>query len=367
MAKEATKATKSKKATTKKKSTAKNPVADARQRKAEEVFAGKTVSDDPKGSTDGEETQVEKAEEVKKAEAETEVKEDVKKPPEEESENGGDEPGKGEKADSEEETVGKKRVDEDENEAPKKEDEKAEVEEPEGVKEMAEELKAKSAETKSDVLENVEDVDVESEVKKGPRMFTELGDEPSKESQSEDEKEDNREEEKVADADESEDEEPPLEKKNKALFVVGIFLVVVVLVVTVGVAYLKLVFDGSEGSQVAEPVVTEEGGENEAVDEEKTEEVAQMTREEISLEVLNGTSVAGLAGRTAETFESLGYEVVEVGNADDDASENQLFVKEGDEEAVEVLLEDVGEELGIEEVTGVLEDSEVVARIVLGE
>ena len=42
----------------------------------------------------------------------------------------------------------------------------------------------------------------------------------------------------------------------------------------------------------------------------------------VGVEVLNGTTVTGLAGRAANVFQSFGYEIVAVGNAD-----NQDYLK----------------------------------------
>lgn len=96
-----------------------------------------------------------------------------------------------------------------------------------------------------------------------------------------------------------------------------------------------------------------------------TPTVVQLSRSDISLEILNGSGVSGLAGTTAEAFEDLGYVDVEIGNADE-IEESVLYVKEGLEEQVEVLLSDVEEELGITKISGELEDSEYDAQIVLG-
>jgi len=93
----------------------------------------------------------------------------------------------------------------------------------------------------------------------------------------------------------------------------------------------------------------------------------QLSREEITLEILNGSGTAGLAGDTKDDFEKLGYVVSEVGNADDVVG-NELYVKKGYESRVEKLVEDVKDQLDIVSITGELDtDASVVARIVLGE
>jgi hypothetical protein len=46
----------------------------------------------------------------------------------------------------------------------------------------------------------------------------------------------------------------------------------------------------------------------------------------IRVEVLNGTEVTGLAGRTAELYRSYGFDVVAVGNAEESERENTVVV-----------------------------------------
>jgi len=146
------------------------------------------------------------------------------------------------------------------------------------------------------------------------------------------------------------EEEVPLEKKNRKLFWMGMIVMGVVLILT-GWFLCK-------ASQIwQEPV-------EEVVEAE--DEVVQLEKGEISLDVFNGSGVAGIAGRTATIFEDLGYEIYEIGNADTTEG-NQLYINPDiDEELLDNLWEDVKEELDIEESSGELEDSTASARIILG-
>ncbi|MCL2231077.1 MAG: LCP family protein [Treponema sp.] len=55
----------------------------------------------------------------------------------------------------------------------------------------------------------------------------------------------------------------------------------------------------------------------------------------LTVEVLNGTAVTGLAGRTAELLRSFGYDVIAIGNADRNNYDNTLIVHyTGDDELV---------------------------------
>lgn len=114
----------------------------------------------------------------------------------------------------------------------------------------------------------------------------------------------------------------------------------------------------SEEQIVQEPVVE---------DEIEVTETEQLERNEISLEILNGSGVAGLAAETMVAFEGLGYEEISVGNAET-VSGNELYVRSGYEDKIEVLMDDVLDELEIATISGELEDDgEIIARIVLGE
>ena len=119
----------------------------------------------------------------------------------------------------------------------------------------------------------------------------------------------------------------------------------------------------SKQTEAVEQVVQE------PVIESQTEmvESEQLERDEISLEILNGSGVAGLAAETKVIFEDLGYGEIEVGNFEATLG-NELYVRAGYEDRVDVLMDDVLAELEIATISGVLEsDGEIIARIVLGQ
>lgn len=155
-------------------------------------------------------------------------------------------------------------------------------------------------------------------------------------------------------------EEVPPEKRNAKLFTIGLILTLAVLGSVGGIFYFK------NNQAVEEEVVL--GETEEAVEEEMvaTPTPGALTREEISLEILNGSGVAGAAGDAAEEFEELGYQIAEIGNADTTEG-NELYVNPEVEGLVEQLLEDVEGMLEITSVSGELTDSDASARIILGE
>lgn len=152
------------------------------------------------------------------------------------------------------------------------------------------------------------------------------------------------------------DERIPMEKRNKQIFWVGSGVAGLILVAT------GVVFWGRWNLQVTEAdVVVEPTGEPELVLVEEPE----LARGEMSLEVLNGSGVAGAAARVAGQFEELGYRILEIGNVETTEG-NQVYVRASDKDRAARLLEDAKEKLGVGEVTGELKNSTATARIVIG-
>lgn len=159
----------------------------------------------------------------------------------------------------------------------------------------------------------------------------------------------------------------PLEVKNKRMYITGIVVAVMVTIITV-VAFISRISMGEFKTEVVVSEVGEEIGEAdiEEVDTNVAEEYSSddLERKDITLEILNGSGTSGLASETADIFEELGYEIVEIGNTSTTVG-NKLFVSEDYEDLVGVLLDDAEEELDISSISGEL-DGDVIARIILG-
>jgi hypothetical protein len=67
-----------------------------------------------------------------------------------------------------------------------------------------------------------------------------------------------------------------------------------------------------------------------------TRDIDEHLRDQtLTVEVLNGTAINGLAGRTAEMLRSFGYDVISIANADRNNYENTLIIhRSGDENMV---------------------------------
>lgn len=157
------------------------------------------------------------------------------------------------------------------------------------------------------------------------------------------------------------DTEVPLEKNNKRIYIIRVGVFVVVVVLLGGVLYVRTKMN-TQTSGNAPEVVSEVTSTPQSV-----EVVEVVPREKISLEILNGSGIAGKAGKTAEVFKGLGYEISSTGNAAKTEG-NKLYISDSVEENVLAnLLEDVKKELGIDSITEKLKDLDVTARIIIGE
>jgi hypothetical protein len=70
----------------------------------------------------------------------------------------------------------------------------------------------------------------------------------------------------------------------------------------------------------------------------QTEGSGQLTT---TVEILNGTAVNGLAGRTAEMLRSFGYDIISVGNADRTDYESTVIIHRSGDESVTKTFADV--------------------------
>lgn len=165
----------------------------------------------------------------------------------------------------------------------------------------------------------------------------------------------------------SEDFKVPLELSNKRIYFVFFFSLIFVISSTFVIFFLR----SKQPSEAVEEVAVEvqEDGQattEQAETEEKEEEApSPLERDEIKLEILNGSGKAGKAGETKAVFEALGYEDVEVGNSDQVVG-NQLYINPDYDGRLEFLIIDAEENLDIASIAGELSGESIFARIILG-
>ncbi|KKP67900.1 MAG: Cell envelope-related transcriptional attenuator [Candidatus Roizmanbacteria bacterium GW2011_GWC2_35_12] len=150
-------------------------------------------------------------------------------------------------------------------------------------------------------------------------------------------------------------EEVPLEKKNKKLFILGSVIFAFIILSSALIFYFV---NRVKPKKIINTKVV-------PVKKTTEQEVVQLKRSEITLEILNGSGVAGLAGKTAKIFEDKGYLIVKTGNTED-VTGNKLLVNDLLKDKINTLLEDLKKELNIASISGSLTDSTASARIILG-
>ncbi|HJX01702.1 MAG TPA: LytR C-terminal domain-containing protein [Candidatus Humimicrobiaceae bacterium] len=165
--------------------------------------------------------------------------------------------------------------------------------------------------------------------------------------------------------------EIPLEKSNKNIYLLGLIILVLVSIFTATIFFLRTKVPAEKSEEVALEVEESTATEQEASDTETgtnevtVEEDQQLGRSDISVEILNGSGVSGLAGVKKEIFSDLGYNVVKIGNSAVTEG-NKVYLQVDLEDKVDVLMDDLKEELDIASISGVIDGEEINARIILG-
>lgn len=95
----------------------------------------------------------------------------------------------------------------------------------------------------------------------------------------------------------------------------------------------------------------------------------ELNRADLKIEVLNGSGVAGLAGKAAEYLEGLGYEDIKTGNADNyDYEQTEIAIKEDKQNYLSMIRKDLEDKYPPAEEVGTLEDdSDFDVVITLGQ
>jgi hypothetical protein len=153
------------------------------------------------------------------------------------------------------------------------------------------------------------------------------------------------------------EENEPQEKSNHKLFVFGGISLGVIIVAVVGLFICLSMQSGQEKPKEAkvEPSPA-------AVTVKQT-----LIKSEWSFEVLNGSGVAGAAKNVADQLTSLGYRVVETGNADKQTYKgNGLFVSKNMRGKADLVVADLKGTLEIATIAGILRNSTASARIIVG-
>lgn len=137
-----------------------------------------------------------------------------------------------------------------------------------------------------------------------------------------------------------------------------LLLIIVVLILLVAGWYFMRNRNVAQPAPVATPVPTETPLPiNEPV----------FNRSDWSLEILNGSGVAGAAKKLADKIQAQGYPIVKTGNAEkDNYSQTQILVKISLQDQVELIIADLKDTIKIASVAGELKEGTASARIIIG-
>jgi len=155
-------------------------------------------------------------------------------------------------------------------------------------------------------------------------------------------------------------EEPPLEKSNKRLFIIGTIVALLVVICT-GIVGFYLLQQNSQLKKTDTKTTTAEATPSKAPE-------FTLNRSGWTLEILNGTSKAGAAGVLAEKLSGMGYVILKTGNADNkDYDTTQIFISSDKRsEDAELMLQDIKARVGVSSSSGGLTEGSASARIIIG-
>jgi hypothetical protein len=159
---------------------------------------------------------------------------------------------------------------------------------------------------------------------------------------------------------EAKEENEPQEKSNKRIFILGGIGLGIIVIAAVAL----FIFSATQNMQEE----TNKEVATETVLVTPTEAPKQvLNKSEWTFEVLNGSGTAGVAKKAADQLIELGYKVIGTDNADKQTYKgNGLFVSQGMESKVDLLIADLRDAIEIATVAGILRDSTASARIIIG-
>lgn len=146
---------------------------------------------------------------------------------------------------------------------------------------------------------------------------------------------------------------------NKSLFIIGGVVGLVFILAAIAFFFFVVKNQKVEEREVV-PVESEQM-------QHEEESAGTFDRSKWSLEVLNGSGVAGLAKTSADKLVGLGYKIIKVGNSSkSNVTVTEILVSEELSEKSEDLLKDISDNFKQATISGALKDSTASARIIVG-
>ena len=147
----------------------------------------------------------------------------------------------------------------------------------------------------------------------------------------------------------------PLEEKNRGLFIGGVLFTLIILAASAG----SFVYFYKQESNISEAVPTPASV--------RPTPAPVFSKSGWTLEVLNGSGVAGAAKTYAEKLSSAGFPVLKIGNATGGSyKKNMLYISPDFLPRTQQFLDIAGSLINIASADGVLTDSTAAARIIVG-
>jgi hypothetical protein len=156
------------------------------------------------------------------------------------------------------------------------------------------------------------------------------------------------------------DENEPQDKSNRRLYFLG-GVVLILIILGVGGFIFLFINNSSDRESAVAPAAQE------STQASPSATLPVLVRSEWSFEVLNGSGIPGTSKKVADELTTLGYEVIQTGNADKQTYRgNELFVSPEMKNETDLLIADLKNTIEIATVAGVLRDSTASARIIVG-
>ena len=152
---------------------------------------------------------------------------------------------------------------------------------------------------------------------------------------------------------------------TKKYFLIGLVVVIVLGLIGGGVLVYKKAMMGKQEKQ-EDSVSTAPSPTPVPVEEQEASPAAELKREEIKIQILNGTGVAGEAKKAKDLLEDLGYTDIKIANASSyDYDEVEISLKEESQNYFNLLSDDLKEEYDVSEEMGELDEDEKFDAIVI--
>lgn len=166
----------------------------------------------------------------------------------------------------------------------------------------------------------------------------------------------------LSDESEAPDSITPQEESpgGNRFILIGLVIIVVCTLIAGGIyVYQKAMKEASkppEASETTPPPTSPAEKESEASPTPSL--AAELKREDLKIQVLNGTGVPGVAAKAQAYLEGLGYQGIGAGNADNyDYEETEISIKADKEEYLDLLLADLESEYTVSTQTAALDEA----------